>query len=282
MTWLIATLIVISIGILILVGWRALDRRADTRAWRTLVASDRATDHTFDTDMLEGLPEPARRYFRYTIRVGTPLHRAVEIHMTGELGFGNKSRPNYKPMSAQQILAPPYGLVWKLKAGLISGSDGITPQSSWTRFWLFGVIPIVRVGKNIDHHRSAFGRLVSEGVFWAPASLLPSAFIRWEDLDANSTRAIISYGDFKQAVDIFITEDGQPVRVSIQRWSNENPDKVFCEQPFGGDLSEFRNFDGYCLPTRVEGGNHIGTKDYFPFYKAEVTSIRFPNNKDSS
>ncbi|MDP1555016.1 MAG: hypothetical protein Q8L84_06115 [Hyphomonas sp.] len=47
-------------------------------------------------------------------------------------------------------------------------------------------------------------------------------------------------------------------------------------KPFGGFLSEFREFDGYTLPTRVEGGNHFGTPDFFPFFKARVTAIRFP------
>ena len=66
----------------------------------------------------------------------------------------------------------------------------------------------------------------------------------------------------------------------IQRWSNANPDQVYREQPFGGYLSEFHEFGGYRLPTRVEGGNLIGTPDYFPFFKADVTAIRFPQHGD--
>lgn len=31
---------------------------------------------------------------------------------------------------------------------------------------------------------------------------------------------------------------------------------------------------GYRLPTRVECGNHFGTDDYFPFFKAEIADIR--------
>ena len=71
-------------------------------------------------------------------------------------------------------------------------------------------------------------------------------------------------------------DNGQPSRVVIQRWSNENADKEFREQPFGGYLSEFREINGYRLPMRVEGGNLIGTQEYFPFYKAEVQTVRFP------
>ena len=46
-------------------------------------------------------------------------------------------------------------------------------------------------------------------------------------------------------------------------------------QPFGGFVSAFREFDGFMLPTRVDGGNFFGTEDYFPFYKARVGNVRF-------
>ena len=86
----------------------------------------------------------------------------------------------------------------------------------------------------------------------------------------------MQFGPFKQVVEITIGLNGAPTQVQIQRWSNANADKEYREQPFGGRLSEFRRFGGYRLPTRVEGGNHFGTPDYFPFFRAEVSDIRFP------
>ena len=204
----------------------------------------------------------------------TPLVTAVEIEMQGEIGFGSKGDPKYQAMTGHQILAPPYGLVWQLKSGVVSGSDGATPDTSWTRFWLAGLIPVVRVGGNPDHLRSAFGRVVSEAAFWVPASLLPGNGVRWEPISDNSARAIVSFGELAQAVEVTVGAEGQPLQVVIPRWSNENEQKEYREQPFGGYLSEFRNFGGYRLPTRIEGGNHFGTKNYFPFYKAEVTDIK--------
>lgn len=276
MKWLALLALTLLIGAALLVGWRALDRKSDRNTWHALVDLAETARGRFDLASIVSLPEPAQRYFRYTIHPGAVLHGAVEIEMKGELGLGTKAEPNYRDMTAQQILAPPYGLVWKLQAGPISGSDGAIPDHSWTRFWLFGVLPIVRVGGSEDHRRSAFGRVVAEGAFWAPASLLPGDTVRWEPLDSDSARAIVTFAGFEQAVEITVADDGRPTRVLIQRWSNENPEKVFREQPFGGDLSEFQDFGDYRLPTRVEGGNHIGTDDYFPFFKASVTNIRFP------
>lgn len=273
---LIGLLLLVAVAVLLMAGWRQWDRRSDDQAWRMLIEAAGASADSFDPVLIRDLPEPAQRYFLYTIRPGTPVHRAVEITMTGELGLGTKDHPNYRPMSAHQLLAPPHGLVWKLRTGAITGSDGATPDESWTRFWLFGLVPIVRVGDDGNHHRSAFGRVVAEAAFWAPASLLPGDTVRWESVSDSVARAIATNDRFEQAVDITVADDGRPTRIVIQRWSNENSERTFREQPFGGELSDFTEFDGYRLPTRVEGGNHIGTDDYFPFFKARVTGIRFP------
>ena len=276
MPWLAISLGALGLCALTLILWRVSDTRTDRAIWNELLFAAGAAGPEFKLGVIEGLPEPAQRFFRYAIAEGTPLVSVVEIEMNGQLGLGTKNDPNYRDMTARQILAPPRGLVWKMSAGAVGGSDAATPSTSWTRFWLLKLIPIARVSGSSDHHRSAFGRIVAEGAFWVPSSLLPSNDVSWESVDANTARAIVSFGRYSQAVDLTVEEDGQPSRVIIQRWSNENADRVFREQPFGGYLSDFREFAGYRLPMRVEGGNLIGTDDYFPFYKAQVRTIRFP------
>ena len=276
MEWLAISSAIVGLCALCLFLWRLWDTRAERSVWRGLIREAGIAGPAFDLSVVEALPEPAQRYFRFTIAPGTPLVSVVEIEMKGQLGLGTKDGPAYRPMTAHQILAPPRGLVWRVRVGPISGSDAATPSTSWTRFWLLHLIPVVRVSGNPDHHRSAFGRIVSESAFWVPASLLPGNNVSWESVDENTARAIVSFGTYSQAVDLTVDHDGIPSRVVIQRWSNENADKVFREQPFGGYLSDFREIGGYRLPMRVEGGNLIGTGDYFPFYKAEVGSIRFP------
>ena len=276
MKWLAISLGAIGLCGLSLFSWRLSDSRAEQNVWNDLLRDAGAAGPAFDPSTIEALPEPAQRYFRYTIAPGTPLVSVVEIEMEGQLGLGTKDEPAYRPIIAQQVLAPPRGLVWRVTTGSISGSDAATPSTSWTRFWLLHLIPVVRVSGNADHHRSAFGRVVSEGAFWVPSSLLSTDNVSWESVDEHTARAIVSFGSYSQSVDLTVEENGQPRRVIIQRWSNENADKVFRAQPFGGYLSDFREIGGYRLPMRVEGGNLIGTDDYFPFYKVEVRTIRFP------
>lgn len=265
----------ILLALVALVVWRQFDHRADRDEMARLLASQPNDPPLFDRSMVDDLPDPARRYFFYTIAEGTPLHTVVRIEMEGRFSLGTKEAPNYLPMEATQILAAPEGFVWKMSAASgamrMSGSD----SASWTRFWLWGLVPVARLGGDEDHARSAFGRYVAESVFWTPAALLPGPGIEWEAVDEQTARVTVRYQGLEQSVDVIISSDGQPIRVEFQRWSDANPEKTFRLQPFGGHLSGFRTFQGFRLPTHVEAGNLFGTEDYFPFFIAEVKSVRF-------
>lgn len=257
--------------------WRLLDHRADLNAMHELAASQPAQPPTFSADMIAHLPELARRYFLYTIKPGTPLSTVASITMVGRFGMGNRDKPNYLDFTATQVLAMPAGFVWKMRArrGLmrLSGSD----SHSWTRFWLMGLLPIARLGGDVDHSLSAFGRYVAEAVFWSPAAVLPRPGIAWQGLDTDRARVTVNYRGLSQSVDLTVGADGQPTQVQFERWSNTNPEKRHRLQPFGGYLSEFRQFGGFRLPTHVEAGNHFATDQYFPFFVADVTAVEFPH-----
>lgn len=253
---------------------RLADRQADAAEWARLQALQPAAPQRFQPHMVAGLPEPARRYFGYTIRPGTPLWPVAEIEMGGRFSLGNKDDPAYQPMQARQILAAPHGFVWQMRtlAGLpVSGSD----SGDWTRFRLFGLVPVARLGGNPDHARAAYGRFVAEAVFWTPAALLPGPGVDWQALGADTARVTVTRGALSQAVDLTVDAQGAPVQVVFQRWSDANPDRVYRLQPFGGRLADFRDVQGYRLPFQVEAGNQFGTDDYFAFFFAEVSAIRF-------
>lgn len=268
-------LVLIVAALLALGALRLADGRADRAEWRRLAALQPRAPQLYSAAMVAGLPEPARRYFGYTIRPGTPLLTVAEIDMRGQFSLGTKDKPGYQPMEARQILAAPAGFLWSMRTrgGLpVSGSD----SGSWTRFRILGLVPVARIGDTPDHARSAYGRQVAEAVFWTPAALLPGPGVVWEAVGPDKARVTVRHGALVQAVDVIVDAEGRPVEVSFQRWSDANPDKTFRLQPFGGLLSDFREVGGFRLPHRVEAGNMFGTDDYFPFFLAEVTAVRFP------
>lgn len=274
----ISVLLLLLLTILLLFTWRQLDHRADVRAMQRLASGQANQPALFNPEMVADLPEPARRYFLYTIEPGTPLYSVANLTMTGQFGMGDNSSPNYLEMTASQTLAMPAGFVWKMRArrGLLRLSGSDTEQ--WTRFWLMGLLPVARMGGDADHRRSAFGRYVAEAVFWTPAAVLPGPCISWTQLDNDSARLTVNYQGLSQSVDITVADNGQPTEVRFERWSNANAEKIHRLQPFGGYLSSFRSFAGYRLPTHVEAGNHFGTDEYFAFFIADITDVEFPHD----
>lgn len=265
-------LVIVLTGLAVLVR---LDRRADRAEWDRLAALQPDDPRVFDERMVADLPEPARRHFTYAISPGTPLLPVVEIEMMGQFSLGTKDDPRYQPMEARQVLAAPEGFVWAMKTtgGMpVAGSD----SGLWTRFRIFGLIPVARAVDNPDHARSAFGRHVSEAVIWSPAAVLPGPGVTWTAVDDDTARVTIRRGELSQTVDVTVDADGRPDVVSFERWTNAIPERSFRLQPFGAVVSDFREVGGYRLPFRVEAGNMFGTDHYFPFFIADVTEIRFP------
>jgi len=273
---LVWMMVVIGIGLAGLIGWRQLDRRADRVEMDRLIATQPPGPARFSRDMVAELPEPARRFFTFAIAEGTPLYTVARLKMEGRFGMGDKATPGYVPMTATQVLGAPHGFVWAMSAGAGAMRMGGSDSGTWTRFWLYGLVPVARFGGDPDHRRSAFGRYVAEAVFWTPAAVLPGPDVTWEPVSENTARMTMRHDGLQQSVEVTVADDGQPLYVAFQRWSDANPEKVHRLQPFGGYLSAFRDFGGFCLPTQVEAGNHFGTDDYFPFFIAEVREITFP------
>ncbi|VTU31051.1 hypothetical protein H6CHR_03522 [Variovorax sp. PBL-H6] len=147
---------------------RCTDEKQVRAAWAQLASTVGPVAGRFDPAMVAGLPEPARRFFLFAIEPGARLGSVVEITMEGELSLGTKEEPHYQPMQAEQLLAAPQGLVWRVRTGSgvmrAEGSDGMVADRSWTHFRILGLVPIVRAGGDADHLRSSFGRVVGVGL----------------------------------------------------------------------------------------------------------------------
>lgn len=78
---------------LALSAWRHFDHRADREAMNRLASVQPARPACFDPAMIADLPEPARRYFLYTIEPGTTLYTVANITMAGRFGMGTMANP---------------------------------------------------------------------------------------------------------------------------------------------------------------------------------------------
>lgn len=278
---LISLCALILIAVTGLFAWRKADHRREDQEMIRLLRTQPENPSVFDPDSVSELPEPAQRFFKFSIAPGTPLYTVARIQMAGQFSMGTKINPKYINIQATQVLASPTGFIWVMSSGSgltkISGSD----SQNWTRFWIGSILPVARLGRTIDHKRSAFGRYSAESVFWTPAAILPGSGIQWDEVDNDTASVTINHDGLSQRVYVQVDANGAPTKVFFSRWTDANPDKEYQLQPFGGYLSQFRDIGGFRLPTHVEAGNFFDTDDYFPFFIVDVSKINFPNLHDT-
>jgi hypothetical protein len=251
------------------------DARNTQVVWDALLDQRELVPASYDPAMVADLPEIGQRYFARAIAPGTPLHRVARLEMEGSLILNGRELP----MRADQILAPPHGFVWRARAGSglirFSGSDGYwNGHTSWTRFWLWGVMPVARIADTEDHGRAAAARMVMETV-WAPAALLPESGAVWTQTGAD--QAEVRFPEVPGVEPIHLTLDaaGQILEMTTLRWSDANPDKIYRLQPFGGRALSHATHQGFTIPTAMEIGNLYGTPEYAPFFRARLTGVEY-------
>jgi hypothetical protein len=260
-------------GVLRLVRARELAETA--RLWTRLESPAGWQDDYFRADLVAELPEPAQRYFLHAIRSGTKLARVVTLEMGGSL----RLQPNgaWLPMEARELLSLPGGFVWRATArqGLLwfSGVDSYLDGRGQTRFWLCGLIPIVRAG-GPDVSRSARGRLAGEAI-WNPAALLPQRGVSWAHVDQQSARATLAIDDEPISLSLTVEPDGRLRSVQLERWGDRNEAGHYAPIPFGMDVLEERDFGGYTIPSRIAGGWWYGTDRFFDFFHGVIRRAVF-------
>ena len=247
-------------------------------AWEKFASSSRSSQVAYSPAMVADLPEIGQRYFNHAIAVGTPLKNTVELEMAGTFLLGDKTSYRTYSMEARQILRPPSEFVWvpRMTSGAmhISGSDALVSGSAWTRFWLFGIIPIANVRSSPDLVRSATFRSTMEGV-WVPASLLPRNGVVWEQAGPDRARIRVRRVTPEIVLEMKLASTGAVEEIIGERWSDANRDKEFRLQPFGGTVEGEKTFEGYTIPSRIKVGNHYPAPEYLPFFQAEVTKARY-------
>ena len=253
----------------------AQDARNAQVVWDALLEQRELVPTSYDPAMVADLPEIGQRYFANAIAPGTPLHRVVRLEMEGSLILNGRELP----MRADQILALLHGFVWRARAGSglirFSGSDGYwNGHTSWTRFWLWGVLPVARFADTEDHARAAAARMVMETV-WAPATLLPQSGTVWTQTGAD--QAEVEFPEMPGVEPIHLTLDaaGRVLEMTTLRWSDANPDRIYRLQPFGGRTLAHATHQGFTIPTAMEIGNLYGTPEYAPFFRARITRVEY-------
>jgi hypothetical protein len=222
------------------------------------VALGRPTDgpRHFSSAATAGLPEPVARWLGHAVADGTPLARAVELRMHGEILLGR-----WSPFTAVQRLSVTGGFVWAATARLlglpIRGFDRWTPGSGEMRRRLFGALPKISAS-GADVTRSAAGRHAGELLVALPTSALAPE-VGWRPLDEDRAVARLELGATASEVTLTVAADGALAELAMRRWGPLGRG-AFGDRPFGATFEGELAVGGVRVPRRVTAGYGFGTE----------------------
>lgn len=260
----------VTIAASIAVGRVAFDRMV-AREVDEFVAARTATEPNVvaETD-LEALPEPVRRWLRWSGVVGKPRPSAVRLRQEGEIRLGNA---RWLPFTAEQYYTTdPPGFVWAAKIEMaplvtVVGRDKYAGGRGSLEARLLGLVTVAKdSGPEVD--RGDLLRYLNE-IMWFPAVAI-SPYIVWEGVDATAARATMRYGGVSAPATFRFDERGRLTTMEADRFdSDEGKDN-----PWSTPVTAYGEFGGIQIPVAGEAIYARASGDY-PYIRVRVTAIEY-------
>jgi len=227
-----------------LAGHRAFARqvRTEVQALRARASPGRAGVVT--EEMLADLPEPVRRYLRYTGVVGKPFPGTIRLRQKGRMRLG----PRWLPFDAEEHYSvQPPGFVWAgtVRAGRFPVARARDMYAEGTGRLLVKVAslwPVVDAsGEQMD--QAEMVRYLSE-MIWFPAAFL-AGNISFEAVDDSSARVTLTDHGRTVTATMFFDAQGRLTDFVAERYrTSDSSDPDTWSTPFTG----YGEFEGLRLP----------------------------------
>ncbi|GAH16372.1 unnamed protein product, partial [marine sediment metagenome] len=122
-------------------------------------------------------------------------------------------------------------------------------------------------------NNTTFLRCIGEAVMF-PTFLLPSKYIKWEPIDKNSAKAIVTDGNNKGIYTFYFNDVGEIVKYE----SDDRYDRIDGKLQRVGSVavrSDYKNIDGIKVPTKFLITRILPDGTHEEFWKGEITSIHY-------
>ena len=260
--------IFVALAVLMVLGARHFEQ-----SYREDVLSAMGTSVAMDVPItekdLESLPFPVQNYLRYVDVVGKPQVQNFKINFEGQMRNRDKDWFHFASEQYNFFADPARFFFMKAKVNRIPtcGYHAYTKGTAGMRIKLLSLFPIVTVDspKMFATETVTF---LNDLCLFAPARLIDERIV-WQTMDERSAKATFVTGDTRVSATLHFNEIGQLVNfVSLDR-SSVPEMKTF---PFSTPVKEYRNINGYNLPTYGETIWHYpdGEFVYGKFYLKSI------------
>ncbi|MGI6067051.1 MAG: DUF6544 family protein [Bacillota bacterium] len=222
---------------------------------------------------LAGLPLPVQKWLETSGVVGKEKIKTVHLKQKGFIR--TKEDMSWMPVEADQYYTvdkPRF--IWHAKVKMAPllyfvGRDKYDEGRGNMLIKLLSLITVANgTGPEID--QGTLLRYLGE-IVWFPTAALAS-YITWEEIDAHSAQATMTYGGITASAIFKFNDQGEVTDYLCDRYMTV--DDGYRLEKYSVPMEDYQELDGLQIPTRAVGMWKLHTGD-FSYYKAEVTEIEY-------
>ncbi len=222
---------------------------------------------------LEGLPPVVQKWMEQSQVVGK--ERIVAVRLKQKASMRIKEGGPWMPAGVQEYFrVDDPGFIWKARVNMapllyFAGKDKYEEGRGHMLIKFLSLVKVADArGKEID--QGAMLRYLAETV-WFPSAVL-SNYIKWEEVDANSARATMTYGGVTASGLFTFNQKGEVVNFVARRYGDFNG--RYLMKTWVINIREHKEFNGIKIPAAGEVIWKLETGDY-NWYQFEIEDIEY-------
>ena len=205
------------------------------------------------------VPPPVARYLQFALGAARPPPRLVRIAQEGALRTDISSN-RWLEFHAEHTTAPlAQAFVWNAKVKVaplihLRVIDALIDGIGQGRVQLMSAIEVHRAIGYMAVNYGSLHRYLAEAV-WYPWALMPSERLAWTHIDQDRALATLTVNRLSVSLEFRFGKSGEVTGVyTPARWGRFG--KRYLLLPWEGEFREYRQFDGFMLPSEGAVGWH--------------------------
>lgn len=226
-----------------------------------------------EEDDIRDMPEPVKRWLKYSEVIGKQRVKTVRLKQEGR--FKTSPDNSWMPYTAEQYYnAENPAFVWKvkMKAGpgvFINGRDKYYEGRGHMLIKLLSIFNVADA-RGTEMDQGTLLRFLNE-IMWFP-SAATYEYIEWEEIDNNSARAVINYGDLNASAVFYFNEKGEMIDFKADRYMER--DGKYSLEEWRTPITDYDKIVGKNLATAGKGIWKLDSGD-FNYIKLNITDIEY-------
>jgi len=250
------------------------DRQAKSEANQILktVTSDSGT--VIEASELDGLPGCVAKWLERSNIVGKERIHSVYLTQQGRMRLSPEQK--WIPLQAvQYINVDDPGFVWIAHARMAPFVDMYIRDMYYNgqgsmKGKLLAAIPVVNAQPGPEMNQGSLLRFLAE-MIWYPSAALQN-YITWEEIDANSARATMTWQGVSADMIFYFNDQGDMISSLASRYQEVNGH--FELHDWGGTARGYKDFSGIRLQNKSDIIWKYETGE-FNWLQIEVTDVKF-------